>query len=147
MAQLEDLTAGAAVRGVLPDRPVSIVATQWFGSDALEVTYRDVQHGSVDSRLLFRAAEHRPPVAAAGQAGALAAPAGDRSVVNSPASIDRNVATLTARRRRPSIATEIAPVSSPTTTTTASASWLIPKAARWRLPRKRSRSPDAAQGN
>ena len=39
--RLEDLTPGARVRGVLPDRPVTVVAVEWHGTQALTLTYRD----------------------------------------------------------------------------------------------------------
>jgi len=38
--KLEDLRANAAVRGVLADSLVTVVSVQWFGSEALELTYR-----------------------------------------------------------------------------------------------------------
>jgi hypothetical protein len=41
MARLEDLRPNAAVRGILPDAQVTVVTTQWFGSDALQLTYKD----------------------------------------------------------------------------------------------------------
>ena len=41
MTRLEDLTAGTAVRGVLPDALATVVTVQWFGSEALELTYKD----------------------------------------------------------------------------------------------------------
>ena len=37
----KDLTAGTAVRGVLPDALATVVTVQWFGSEALELTYKD----------------------------------------------------------------------------------------------------------
>ena len=39
--RLEDLKPNAAVRGVLPDCLVTVVGVQWFGSEALELTYKD----------------------------------------------------------------------------------------------------------
>ena len=41
MARLEDLTKGAAVRGVLPDRLVTVVDVKWHGSAVVELTYKD----------------------------------------------------------------------------------------------------------
>ena len=38
--KLEDLQTNAAVRGVLPDGLVTVVSVQWFGSEALELTYK-----------------------------------------------------------------------------------------------------------
>jgi SNF2 family DNA or RNA helicase len=53
MARLEDLTRGAAVRGVLADGLATVVDVQWYGSDALELTYKDAI-GRVDHQLLYR---------------------------------------------------------------------------------------------
>ncbi len=39
MSKLEELQPNAAVRGILPDILASVVAVQWFGSEALELTY------------------------------------------------------------------------------------------------------------
>ena len=38
--QLEDLQPRSAVRGVHPDGLVTVVSVQWFGSEALELTYK-----------------------------------------------------------------------------------------------------------
>ena len=51
--RLEDLTHGAAVRGILPDGLVAVVGVQWFGSGALELTYKTAT-GQVANRLLYR---------------------------------------------------------------------------------------------
>jgi hypothetical protein len=40
MTCLEDLQPTAAVRGILPDQVVTVVSIQWFGSEALELTYK-----------------------------------------------------------------------------------------------------------
>jgi Fe2+ transport system protein FeoA len=40
MGKLEDLQPNVAVRGILPDALVTIVNVQWFGSDAVELTYK-----------------------------------------------------------------------------------------------------------
>ena len=39
MSKREDLQANAAVRGILPDALVTVVNVQWFGSEAVELTY------------------------------------------------------------------------------------------------------------
>ena len=41
MGRLEELKPNAAVRGILPDCLVTVVNVQWFGSEALELTYKD----------------------------------------------------------------------------------------------------------
>ena len=38
--KLEDLQANAAVHGILSDSLVTVVSVQWFGSEALELTYK-----------------------------------------------------------------------------------------------------------
>lgn len=41
MAQLEDITRGTAVDGILPEGQVTIVDVKWVGTVAVEVTYKD----------------------------------------------------------------------------------------------------------
>ena len=41
MARLEDLTPGAAVKGILPNGLVTVVGTRWHGAATLELTYKD----------------------------------------------------------------------------------------------------------
>src|ERR1044072_4944565 len=56
---LADLRPGAAIRGILPDSLVTVVNVQWFGSEALELTYKHPA-GRVANRLLSRHEE--PPL-------------------------------------------------------------------------------------
>ena len=58
MSRLEDLRPNAAVRGILPDCLVTVVGVQWFGSEAVELTYKDPA-GRVANVLLYRHDEHR----------------------------------------------------------------------------------------
>src|SRR5467141_1231308 len=58
MSTLEDLQPNAAVRGILPDSLVTIVSVQWFGSEALELTYKGPS-GRVANELLYRHDEPR----------------------------------------------------------------------------------------
>jgi hypothetical protein len=58
MTRLEDLQPNAAVRGIVPDAMVTVVSVQWFGSEALELTYKDPA-GRVANMLLYRDAEPR----------------------------------------------------------------------------------------
>jgi len=58
MLKLEDLQPNASVRGILPDSLVSVVNVQWFGSEALELTYKDAG-GRVANLLLYRHDEPR----------------------------------------------------------------------------------------
>jgi SNF2 family DNA or RNA helicase len=56
--QLEALIHGAALRGILPDTLVTVVAVQWFGSEALELTYK-TPTGKIANELLYRHDEAR----------------------------------------------------------------------------------------
>ncbi|MFN3476826.1 MAG: hypothetical protein ACK4Z6_04640, partial [Candidatus Methylomirabilales bacterium] len=56
--KLEDLRPQATVRGILPDRTVTVVNVQWFGTGALELTYKDPT-GRVANVLLYRDDEPR----------------------------------------------------------------------------------------
>ncbi|MBV8351904.1 MAG: DUF3883 domain-containing protein [Verrucomicrobia bacterium] len=58
MTRLEDLQPTAAVRGILPDQAVTVVSIQWFGSEALELTYKTAS-GRVANELLYRHDESR----------------------------------------------------------------------------------------
>ncbi len=58
MIRLEDLQPNAYVRGILPDGLVSVVSVQWFGSEALELTYK-TSAGKVANELLYRHDEAR----------------------------------------------------------------------------------------
>jgi len=58
MTRLEDLQPTAAVRGILPDQLVTVVSVQWFGSEALELTYKTAS-GRVANELLYRHDEPR----------------------------------------------------------------------------------------
>lgn len=66
MPHLEELTPGTSVQGILPDALVTVVQTQWFGSEALELTYKDPA-GRVANQLLYRHDEPRLAVAEAGR--------------------------------------------------------------------------------
>ena len=56
--QLEQLQSNAAIRGILPDALVTVVSVQWFGSEALELTYK-TPTGKVANELLYRHDEPR----------------------------------------------------------------------------------------
>ncbi len=66
MSRLEDLTPHAAVRGILPDSLVTVVSAQWFGSEALELTYK-TPTGKVANELLYRHDEPRLEVVEQGR--------------------------------------------------------------------------------
>ena len=64
--QLEDLQPRYAVRGVHPNGLVTVVSVQWFGSEALELTYK-TPAGTVANELLYRHDETRLEVVAQGR--------------------------------------------------------------------------------
>ncbi len=66
MSKLEDLRPNAALRGILPDAIVTVVNTQWFGSEALELTYK-APTGRVANELLYRHDEARIEVVEQGR--------------------------------------------------------------------------------
>ena len=53
MALLTQLTPGTSVKGILPDCLVTVVSVRWFGSEALELTYKDPA-GQLGNQLLYR---------------------------------------------------------------------------------------------
>ncbi len=53
MMRLEELTRGAALRGILPDGLVTVVDVSWYGGEAVELTYKDAS-GRPGVRLLYR---------------------------------------------------------------------------------------------
>src|SRR5258708_13489645 len=53
MTKLEDLKRGATVKGILPDSLVTIVDVKWYGSAAVELTYKDPA-GKPSVVLLYR---------------------------------------------------------------------------------------------
>lgn len=66
VSKLEDLKPNAALRGILPDALVTVVSVQWFGSEALELTYK-TPTGQVANQLLYRHDEPRIEVVEQGR--------------------------------------------------------------------------------
>jgi hypothetical protein len=66
MAQLEELTQGASVKGVLPGCLVTVVDVRWHGSTAVELTYKDPS-GNLGNQLLFRDNESTLEIVEAGR--------------------------------------------------------------------------------
>jgi superfamily II DNA or RNA helicase len=64
--RLEELQPNAAVRGILPDQIVTVVSVQWFGTQALELTYKGPT-GRVANELLYRPDEPRLEVVEQGR--------------------------------------------------------------------------------
>ena len=66
MARLEELTRGAAVKGILADRLVTVVDVRWYGSAVVELTYKDAT-GRPGTQLLFRDDESRLEIVTRGR--------------------------------------------------------------------------------
>jgi hypothetical protein len=66
MSKLEALQPNSTVKGILPDSLVTVVTVQWFGSTAIELTYKTAT-GKVANELLYRHDEHRIEVVALGR--------------------------------------------------------------------------------
>ncbi len=66
MARLEDLQSNAVVNGIVPGSQVTVVSVQWFGSEAVELTYKDPS-GRVANTLLYRDDEERIEVVERGR--------------------------------------------------------------------------------
>ncbi len=58
MIKLEDLKSNTVIKGLIPDTQVTVVNVQWFGSDALELTYKNTT-GKVANEILYRHDEVR----------------------------------------------------------------------------------------
>jgi len=50
MARLEEITVGSTVKGIIGDEPVMIVAVQWYGTNVLEITYKNSHCGYAGKR-------------------------------------------------------------------------------------------------
>src|SRR5215831_2454223 len=66
MNKLEDLRPNATVKGILQDCLVTVVNAQWYGSAALELTYKTPE-GKVANELLYRHDEPRIEVVELGR--------------------------------------------------------------------------------
>ena len=66
MTELEELRQSASVRGITPEGLATVVNIKWYGSDAVELTYKDAA-GRVASELLYRHDEPRIEVVEAGR--------------------------------------------------------------------------------
>jgi len=64
--KLDQLHPNAAVRGIVPDALVTVVSVQWFGSAALELTYK-TPSGKVANELLYRHDENRLEIVESGR--------------------------------------------------------------------------------
>jgi superfamily II DNA or RNA helicase len=66
MVKLENLTPGSSLRGILTEGLVTVVSVQWYGSDALELTYKDAA-GKLGSELIYRDSEAALEIVEAGR--------------------------------------------------------------------------------
>lgn len=66
MSKLEEIVPNASIQGVLPDCLVTVVSVQWFGSDAIELTYK-TPAGKVANELVYRHDEPRIEVTEQGR--------------------------------------------------------------------------------
>ena len=66
MARLEDLKVGASFRGLTMDNVVNLVSLEWYGDQAVKVTYEDVG-GKTDNRLVYPNGERSHEVVRAGR--------------------------------------------------------------------------------
>jgi hypothetical protein len=66
MAKLEKLTPNVVVKGVLPDRLVTLIDVKWYGSTAVEITYKE-PNGRVGNQLLYRDSEPQIEMVEAGR--------------------------------------------------------------------------------
>ncbi len=73
--QLEELNVGADVKGIIPGETVTVLATQWYGSAAVELTYKTVA-GQTGSEMLYRDREAELELTQAGLSWNLSADGG-----------------------------------------------------------------------
>jgi len=66
LIKLENLQPNTVVKGLIPDGLATVIYVQWFGSEALEITYKD-SSGKVSNQLLYRNDESRLEVSEAGR--------------------------------------------------------------------------------
>ena len=53
MARLEDITVGSSVQGIVANETVTIVAVQWYGTNVIEVTYKN-NAGALGAQMIYR---------------------------------------------------------------------------------------------
>ncbi|PDV97769.1 hypothetical protein [Candidatus Chloroploca asiatica] len=67
MVRLEAVTPGTVLHGIVPMGAVTVVAVQWYGSTAVDLTYKDAE-GRPGTRLLYREDEPTLALVNAGRA-------------------------------------------------------------------------------
>jgi superfamily II DNA or RNA helicase len=53
MIKLEDIKREAVLKGILPDRTVTVIDVKWHGQSAIEIVYKDTE-GTLGTELIFR---------------------------------------------------------------------------------------------
>ncbi len=77
--QLEELKPGLRIDGVIPAEVITVIAAQWHGTDALELTYKN-STGGLGQQVVFRKDQDNLSVAQSGSR-AFDAPASDFKLV------------------------------------------------------------------
>ncbi|MFM7368753.1 MAG: DEAD/DEAH box helicase, partial [Sphaerospermopsis kisseleviana] len=54
--QLEELTKGSLIKGILPNQIITVIDVKWCGSNAVELTYKDA-NGHLGNELIYRETE------------------------------------------------------------------------------------------
>ena len=53
MAKLEEVIVGSQISGITAGENVEIIAVKWYGTNAIDVTYKN-HAGQLGSRILYR---------------------------------------------------------------------------------------------
>ena len=53
MPRLEEITAGSQVKGIAAGEPVTVIAVQWYGNAAVEITFKNSK-GQLASQIVYR---------------------------------------------------------------------------------------------
>ena len=53
MARLEELTRDSTITGLVPNTSVTVLDVKWYGSDVIEITYKDAS-GKLGNELIYR---------------------------------------------------------------------------------------------
>ncbi|MYH69580.1 MAG: RNA helicase, partial [Gammaproteobacteria bacterium] len=64
--KLEDLQPDTTITGILANESVTVVNVRWFGSDALELTYK-TSSGKVGNEILYRQGQDRLEIVKVGR--------------------------------------------------------------------------------
>ena len=53
MTKLEDMTVGANLTGLVGNDTVNVISVKWYGSAAIEITYKD-SRGQLGNQIVYR---------------------------------------------------------------------------------------------